>query len=117
VSQTALTGGFNVVAPRTENEKENAMTQTYTPPPQSAPQGDCGCPSESGSNTGAQQAAIISADLDAGTSGIKLTTDVLGSDFVDASVGLGAVDGVVDTVLGLTDSGTGLPDGLLCDIV
>ena len=26
-------------------------------------------------------------------------------------------DGVVDTVLGLTDTGTGLLDGLLCDIV
>jgi hypothetical protein len=100
-----------------ENDKENAMSQTHTPPPQPTPQGDCGCPSESGSNTDATQAAIISADLDAGTSGIKLMTDVLGSDFVDASVGFGAVDGVLDTVLGLTDSGTGLLDGLLCDIV
>ncbi len=71
----------------------------------------------SGSNSDATQAAIISADLDAGTSGIKLMTDVLGSDFVDASVGFGAVDGVLDTVLGLTDTGTGLLDGLLCDIV
>jgi len=94
------------------------MSQTtHTPPAQSAPQGDCGCPSESGSNTGAQHAAIISADLDAGTCGIKLMTDVLGHDFVDASVNLGAVDGVLDTVLGLTDTGTGLLDGLLCDIV
>jgi hypothetical protein len=101
-----------------ENDKESAMSQTtHTPPPQSAPQGDCGCPSESSGSTDTQQAAIISADLDVGTSGIKLMTDVLGSDFVDASVGLGAVDGVVDTVLGLTDTGTGLLDGLLCDIV
>jgi hypothetical protein len=46
-----------------------------------------------------------------------LKTDVLGSDFADVSVGFGAVDGVVDTVLGLTDTGTGLLDGLLCDIV
>jgi len=91
------------------------MSETpHTPPPQSAPPGDCGCPPESnGSSTDCQQAAIISADLDAGTSGIKLMTDVLGSDFVDVSVGLGAVDGV----LGLTDTGTGLLDGLLCDIV
>jgi hypothetical protein len=91
------------------------MTQTTpTPPPQSAPQGACGCPSESnGSNADCQQAAIVSADIDAGTSGIKVTTDVLGSDFVDISVGLGAVD----KVLGLTDTGTGLLDGLLCDIV
>ena len=90
------------------------MSQTtHTPPPQSAPQGDCGCPSESGSNTDAQQAAIISADLDAGTSGIKLMTDVLGSDFIDASVGLGAVD----DLLGLVDSKLGLVDSILCDIV
>jgi hypothetical protein len=100
-----------------ENDKERTMSQTYTPPPQSAPQNDCGCPSESGSNTCAQQAAIISADIDAGTSGIKLMTDVLGHDFIDASVNLGAVDGVLDTVLGLTDTGTGLLDGLLCDVV
>jgi hypothetical protein len=73
---------------------------------------DCG-----DSTSDATQAAIISADIDAGTSGIMLKSDVLGSDFADVSVGLGAVDGAVDTVLGLTDTGTGLLDGLLCDIV
>jgi hypothetical protein len=102
-----------------ENDKERAMSQTtHTPPAQSAPQDDCGCPSESnGSSTDGQHAAIISADIDAGTSGIEVMTDVLGHDFIDASVNLGAVDGVLDTVLGLTDSGTCLLDGLLCDIV
>jgi hypothetical protein len=102
-----------------ENDKESTMSQTtQTPPPQSAPQEGCGCPPESnGSNADCQHAAIISADIDAGTSGIKVMTDVLGSDFIDVSVGLGAVDGLVDTVLGLTDTGKGLLDGLLCDIV
>jgi hypothetical protein len=117
----APTGRLGVVGARVGQppgtEKESVMSQTYTPAPQPAPQGDCGCPPESGSNTDATQAAIISADIDAGTSGIMLQTDVLGSDFADVSVGFGAVDGVVDTVLGLTDTGTGLLDGLLCDIV
>ena len=94
------------------------MSQTHTPPPQSAPEADCGCPPESnGSNADATQAAIISADIDVGTDGINVMSDVLGNDFIDASVGLGAVGDVVDTVLGLTDTGTGLLDGLLCDIV
>jgi hypothetical protein len=118
----APTGSLGVVGARVgyspKTKKENAMSETHTPPPQSAPQGGCGCPSENGSNAvDATHASIISADIDAGTSGIMLKTDVLGSDFADVSVGLGAVDGVVDTVLGLTDTGTGLLDGLLCDIV
>lgn len=94
------------------------MSQTHTPPPQSAPEPDCGCPPDSnGSNADATHASIISADIDAGTSGITVMSDVLGSDFADVSIGFGAVDGVVDTVLGLTDTGTGLLDGLLCDVV
>jgi len=123
----APTGGLGVVGARVgylpDNDKENAMSQTHTTPPQSpppepTPQGNCGCQPDSGSNTAdATHASIISADIDAGTSGIMLKSDVLGSDFADVSVGLGTVDGAVDTVLGLTDTGTGLLDGLLCDIV
>ena len=58
-------------------------------------------------------AALISADIDAGTSGVSAGADLLGADLVDVSVGLGAVD----SVLGLVDSGSGLADGLLCDVV
>jgi hypothetical protein len=54
-------------------------------------------------------AALISADLDAGASGVSADVDLLGADLADASLGLGAVD----SVLGLLDSGLGglgLPD-------
>jgi hypothetical protein len=82
----------------------------------------------SASHPDGMQAALISADIDAGTNGVTVASDVLGSDFVDASVGLGAVDGAVGTVFGLADTGTGLLDGIgtggglidgvsLCDIV
>jgi hypothetical protein len=79
---------------------------------------DSGGSGGSASHADGTQAALISADIDAGTNGVNLTSDVLGSDFVDVSVGLGAVDGAVGTVLGLADIGTGLIDGVsLCDIV
>ena len=42
----------------------------------------------------AQHAALLSADIDAGQSGIHATTDVLGHDFVGCFVGLGLVDSV-----------------------
>jgi hypothetical protein len=65
-------------------------------------------------------AALISADLDAGTSGVSVGVDLLGTDLVDVSLGLGALDsvlGLVDsglgTGLGLLDSGSGLLDSLL----
>lgn len=60
-------------------------------------------------------AALISAELDAGTSGVSAGADLLGSDLLDVSIGLGAVDsvlGLVDdvlgTALGLVDDGSGL---------
>lgn len=65
-------------------------------------------------------AALISADLDAGTSGVSAGVDLLGTDSVDVSIGLGAVDsvlGLVDsglgTGVGLVDTGSGLLDSLL----
>ena len=53
-------------------------------------------------------AALISADLDAGASGVAAGVDLLGTDLVDVSIGLGAVD----SVLGLVDSGLGSGLGL-----
>jgi hypothetical protein len=65
-------------------------------------------------------AALISADLDAGTDGVSAGIGLLGTDLLDVSIGLGAVDtvlGLVDdglgTGLGLLDTGSGLLDSLL----
>jgi hypothetical protein len=69
-------------------------------------------------------ASLIGLELDAGTSGVSAGVDLLGSDLLDVSLGLGAVDsvlGLVDSGLGTglglldtgTDTGTGLLDGLL----
>jgi hypothetical protein len=54
-------------------------------------------------------ASLIGLQLDAGTSGVGAGVDLLGTDLVDVSIGLGAVD----TVLGLVDSGVGSGTGLL----
>jgi hypothetical protein len=65
-------------------------------------------------------ATLISAEIEAGTSGVSVGTDLLGSDLADVSVGLGAVDSVLGLVdsglgsgLGLLDTGSGLLDSLL----
>jgi hypothetical protein len=65
-------------------------------------------------------ASLIGLELDAGAAGASVGVDLLGSDLVDVSLGLGAVDsvlGLVDsglgTGLGLVDTGTGLLDSLL----
>ena len=65
-------------------------------------------------------AALVSADIDAGTAGVSAGVDLLGTDLADVSVGLGALDsvlGLVDsgigTGTGLLDTGTGLLDSLL----
>ena len=60
-------------------------------------------------------AALISAEIDAGTSGVSAGVDLLGSDLADASIGLDAVDSVLGlgTGLGLDDAGLGLLDSLL----
>jgi hypothetical protein len=65
-------------------------------------------------------AALISAEIDAGTSAVAAGVDLLGSDLADASIGLGAVDSVLGLVdsglgsgLGLGDTGLGLLDSLL----
>lgn len=65
-------------------------------------------------------AALVAADIDAGTSGVSAGVDLLGTDLVDVSVGLGVLDSVlglvdsgVGTGLGLIDTGTGLLDSLL----
>jgi len=65
-------------------------------------------------------ASLIGLELEAGTSGASAGVDLLGADLVDVSLGLGAVDAILDLVdgglgsgLGLVETGTGLLDGLL----
>jgi hypothetical protein len=58
-------------------------------------------------------AALIAADLDAGTSGVAAGVDLLGTDLVDVSIGLDAVDSVLGLGTGLDDTGLGLLDSLL----
>lgn len=65
-------------------------------------------------------AALISAEIEAGTSGVTAGADLLGNDLTDVSIGLGAIDSVLGLVdsglgsgLGLIDSGSNLLDSLL----
>jgi hypothetical protein len=117
---------------QTESEKEYAMSAaqnspaddpTDYPPPQPTNSSPTSPPSNSSptsppsqgcdSNCDAQHAALISADVDAGSSGLQVTVDILGHNLADVSIGLGLVDSVLD----LADSRLGLVDSLMCDIV
>jgi hypothetical protein len=94
------------------NTTNDAGSQTGA----SAP-GTCSCPTSpapgSDPTIAAHDAPLLSANIDAGLSGILAGADVLGQDLADVSIGLG----LVDTVLDLADSKVGLVDSLLCDIV
>ena len=73
------------MASQQDDPTDNQTAQTAT-------SDGCSCPTStpSGDSSGdAQHAALLSADIDAGLSGIHATTDVLGHDFADASIGLG----------------------------
>lgn len=73
-------------------------TQNASPQPTT-----CSCPTspqDSETGTDAPQPALISANIDAGTSGITADVDALGKNLADVSIGLGALD----SVLGLVDA-------------
>lgn len=94
-----------------DDPTDNQPAQTTT-----SAQNGCSCPTSTpsaDSSGDAQHAALLSADIDAGLSGILASADVLGQDLADVSIGLG----LVDTVLDLADSKMDLVDSLLCDIV
>ncbi len=52
-------------------------------------------------------ASLIGAELEAGADGVSAGVDLLGSDLLDVSLGLGALDSVLGIVDGLVDSGLG----------
>ena len=87
----------------TQDTPAPETTQNTSPPPSTT----CSCPTSSPSSepgTDAPHAALISADIDAGASGVQANIDALGHDLADVSIGLGALDlGALDKVLGLVD--------------
>lgn len=94
------------------------MTQMTSSAPQQPAQDTCSCPSDGSSST-AQNAPILSVDVDADLSGIQANADLLGHDLADILIDLGVVgdvlglvDSMLDTGLGLVDTGT----GLICDV-
>jgi hypothetical protein len=65
-------------------------------------------------------ASLIGLELESGSAGVGAGVDLLGTDLLDVSLGLGAVDAVLGLVdsglgsgLGLLDDGSSLLDGLL----
>jgi hypothetical protein len=74
------------------------------PGPQPGPEQNCSSesqmPPQSSDNCACDhQAALISADIDAGQSGVQIDVDVLGVNVADVSLGLGGFDLPVDDIL------------------
>lgn len=87
----------------TQNNPAPETTQDTSP----SPSATCPCPTSppsSESATDAPLAALISANIDAGASGIQANVDALGHDVADVAIGLAALNSVL-----------GLVDGLTCD--